>query len=90
MLWTQWNDSSTSAKYVIDTARCGVRTQHCSEEFAGAVLVRDVRIGELFNASRIHMRINSARPAWIKLLRPLRHNFVADKGSAPVGPDETV
>jgi hypothetical protein len=90
MLWTQWNDSSTSAKYVIDTARCGVRIQHCSEEFAGAVLVRDVGIGELFDASGIHMRINSARPAWIELLRSYRYDFVADKGSAPVGPDETV
>jgi hypothetical protein len=67
-----------------------MRIQHCPEEFAGPVLVRDVGVGELLDTSGINVRINSARPAWFELLRPLRHNFVADKGSAPVGPDETV
>jgi hypothetical protein len=32
------------------------------------VFVRDVGIGELFDASGIHMRINNSRPAWIELL----------------------
>jgi hypothetical protein len=48
-----------------------VRIQHCSEEFAGPVLVRDVGVGELLDASGINMRINSARPAWIELLGSL-------------------
>jgi len=67
-----------------------MRLQYCPEEFAGSVFVCDNGIGELLDASGINVWINGPRPAWIKLLRSRRHDFVAHQSSAPVGSDETV
>jgi hypothetical protein len=41
--------------------------QHGPEEFAGSLLMRDVRISELLSASGIDVWINSSRSAWVKL-----------------------
>ena len=68
MLRTQRDDPPSSAEYIIDTARRGLCVEYCSQEFAGSVLVRDIRVGELFDTSGVDVRIDGARTAWVELL----------------------